>query len=73
MHFDFILDESFVNFKQGLISLLCSIAGKEILYKDLLEKYNEFHGYCPQLLNLGFDHPNDLFAAMEPQIAVSIF
>ena len=62
--------ESFIKFKQGLISLLQSKDSNKVPLENLEREYKSFHGSCPLLKNLGFDHPNDLFEAMKPEIEV---
>ena len=62
--------ESLIKFKQGLISLLQSKDSNKVPLESLEREYESFHGSCPLLKNLGFNHPNDLFEAMKPEIEV---
>ncbi len=53
--------------------LLRSKASRKLPLSELLDEFAEFHGKSPQITKLGFDHPTDLFEALEKDIKAGIF
>ena len=42
-----------------------------VALENLENEFQDFHGTCPQLAELGFEHPNDLFEALKDKVTVS--